>query len=206
MTMAKHKPLKQAMELYGPMWATLFQFYFESLYRRSELAGLKWEHVDFQGRRIYIKSTLTVDYHRNVVERDITKTEASEAWVPISSDIARKLGEMQSAQRSSDNRFCAQSYVFREYDAANHEWARYIYPETISQHFRYVCTKAGLKGYTLHGTRKTGFSNLVNSGVDPMVAAKIGRWVNPKVPSKHYYAVDDLTRENTMKEHLFVAK
>jgi integrase len=204
--MAKHKLLRQAMELYGPMWATLFQFYFESLCRRSELAGLKWEHVDFQGSRIYIKNTLTVDYQRNVIERDVTKTEESEAWIPISEDIAKKLLRLKAKQKLTDKGFSMKRYVFRDYDTASREWEQYIYPEAISQHFRYACTKAGLKGYTLHGTRKTGYSNLVNSGVDPLVAAKIGRWVNPKVPSKHYYAVDNLTKENVMKEHLFATK
>ena len=203
--MAKHKLLRQAMELYGPMWVTLFQFYFESLCRRSELAGLKWEYVDIPGRKVYIKNTLTVDYQRNVVERDVTKTEESEAWIPISEDIAKQLLRLKTKQKLTDTGFCTQCYVFREYDTAFCKWGKYIYPEAISQHFRYACTKAGLKGYTLHGTRKTGFSNLVNQGVDPMVAAKIGRWVNPKVPSKHYYAVDNLTKENVMKEHLFAS-
>jgi integrase len=204
--MAKQRLLRQAMEQYGPMWATLFQFYFESLCRRSELAGLKWEHVDFQGSRIYIKNTLTVDYQRNVIERDVTKTEESEAWIPISEDIAKKLLRLKAKQKLTDKGFSMKRYVFRDYDTASREWEQYIYPEAISQHFRYACTKAGLKGYTLHGTRKTGYSNLVNSGVDPLVAAKIGRWVNPKVPSKHYYAVDNLTKENVMKEHLFATK
>ncbi len=101
--------------------------------------------------------------------------------------------------------FEKENLCFWAYNVTEQQWDRWIFPETISEHFKYTCPKSGLKGYTLYGTRKTGYSNLVNQGIDPMVAAKIGRWVNPKVPSKHYYAVDDLTKENVMKKHLFAS-
>lgn len=200
--LARKKLLIAAGRKYGWLWETLFLLYFESLCRRGELAGLKWRYVDFKNKRFYVVNTLIVDYQRNVIEKPFPKTENSEDWVPLSDDMCQRLLKLKAIQESSDPAFCSNSYVFRE-GYRGGTWDKYIFPEFISARFRYACKMAGLKNYTLHGTRKTGFSRLVNKGVDPMVVASIGRWKNPKVPSQHYYQVDELTKSNVMKQKLF---
>lgn len=145
--------------------------YFASFYglRRSEIIGLKWDSIDFERKTITIRHVVTqatVDGKYKLVKKNRTKTKASTRSLPLVPQFQLMLLCLWKKQEG--NRIaCKESYCneFNDYifvDSIGH----LIKPGYVSQHFRYVCDKHGLKHIRFHDLRHSCATLLYENGVD----------------------------------------
>lgn len=128
--------------------------------RRSELLGLKWDSVDFDGNRLTIRHT--VSQVTKPVEKDKTKNSSSFRSFPLV-DEAKKIF-LAAKEREEQNRrlfkkgYRENDYVFKWDDG--HLYA----PEYVSQKFAKLLKKYGLPHIRFHELRHSCASLLMNEG------------------------------------------
>lgn len=116
--------------------------------RRSEVAGLRWDAIDFEKKTISIQHTVvdvTIDGEYRIVSRDTTKTKSSCRKLPLVPPFERLLLQLRE-QRKENRRVCGNCY--------NRDYLDYIYvdgmgnrikPNFITQHFELLLQKNKLK-------------------------------------------------------------
>jgi integrase len=159
--------------------------------RRGEVLGLRWEDVDFPS------SELTIGWQIQRVDRQLlhrqTKTEASDAPLPIVSICEVALRERQTAH-DRDKRAAAAGWhvsglVFTT------RTGRPIEPRNFNRSFTAACSRAGVRVIPVHATRKTCASLLVALDVHPRVAMQVLRHSQISVTMNIYSEVSsDATR------------
>ena len=128
--------------------------------RRSELLGLKWDSIDFDGNRLTIRHT--VSQVTKPVEKDKTKNSSSFRSFPLV-DEAKKIF-LAAKEREGQNRrlfkkdYRENDYVFKWDDG--HLYA----PEYVSQKFAKLLKKYGLPHIRFHELRHSCASLLLNEG------------------------------------------
>lgn len=116
--------------------------------RRDELFRLRWEDVDFIGKRIRLHTR----------KNEIGEWKA--AWLPMSCDLQEKLKEHQKITGML-------SFVFlnRHESDDPQQWVPYLY----RQHWlKKLCAKAGVKQFGFHGVRHL-FASILASHNRPLV-------------------------------------
>jgi integrase len=164
--------------------------------RKGEVLGLAWEAVSFG------QGTLVPDHQLQRVRRSLlyreTKTEASDAWLPMPDIVAAALRIRRTQQD-------------REREAAGEIWqqtnampsliftGRYgtpIYPRTLNRKFTARCDAAGVRRLTVHDARHTRATLLVDLDVHPRVIMRILRHTDQAVTMEIYAnASSTATRE-----------
>lgn len=123
--------------------------------RRSECCALLWSDVDLGRHTVRVRGT---------------KTEASDAVVPISPRLA---GILASMPRSGPTVMAGPHGEPTEPHAFSHWW-------------RLHRAGYGLDGYTLHELRHTFVTRLAENGVHPAAMAKLVRHSDPRTTLKIY--------------------
>jgi integrase len=134
--------------------------------RRSELAGLKWEDVDFKNNRIKVVRTLQRIPHHGIVEGQPKshRSRRSIAISPISVSILQEVRAEQFKKRiKSANKWIYTAYVF------TNDFGNPIDPTKISHSFRRILRKTELPHGTLHGLRHAFATSLLTANVHPAV-------------------------------------
>jgi len=119
--------------------------------RRSEICGLRWEDVDFEGHQMHIRNTVT-DYNGTRVEGEQTKTLRSRRdLLLMDSTIGylKALYEKRQAQGMVSNKVCA------------YEDGRGAKPDYVTRHVEAFLDRCGIEGMRLHDLRHTAGSLLV---------------------------------------------
>jgi integrase len=154
--------------------------------RKGEVLGLAWEAVSFG------QGTLVPDHQLQRVRRSLlyreTKTEASDAWLPMPDILAAALRIRRTQQD-------------REREAAGEIWqqtnampsliltGRYgtpIDPRTLNRKFTARCDAAGVRRLTVHDARHTCATLLVDLDVHPRVIMRILRHADQAVTMEIY--------------------
>ena len=145
--------------------------------RRSEVLGLKWDAFDFDTKTITIKHTVTIgkiDGKRQIYSKDRTKNKSSYRTLPLIDDIAERLLEFKEQQEYFKKAF-GKSYYKKDKD--------YIFvkpdgkltrPDYVSEHFKILLNKLGLRHIRFHDLRHSCASLLLAKGI-PMKA--IQEWL-----------------------------
>ena len=128
--------------------------------RRSELLGLQWDSIDFEGKTMTIRHT--VSKVTTVVAKDKTKNASSRRTFPL---IPEALEIFREAKRQEDeNRvdfgreYQQNSYVFKWPDG-------HVYsPDYISHRFRTLLKQHGLPHIRFHELRHSCASILIAAG------------------------------------------
>jgi integrase len=131
--------------------------------RRGEGLGLRRKDIDFDHKTIRIAQQVIRDPVTNKTAITIPKTEAGIRELPISDDLVTLLREQcmnVGAQRPD-------ALVFPGEDGAQRQ------PNSVTQHFRRVCKRLGLEGFTLHSLRKYAVTDWRAAGIDLEVAAAL---------------------------------
>lgn len=136
--------------------------------RRSEIAGLKWEAIDFEKKTFTIKHTVTqvfVEGKEVMVQKDRTKTKSSYRTLPLVPPFEELLHRLKQEQQSN-RKACGMAYCekYLEYVYVN-ELGDLIKPNYITQHFEIVLKKHGLKKIRFHDLRHSCASLLYANGV-----------------------------------------
>ena len=145
--------------------------------RRSEVLGLKWDAFDFDNKTITIKHTVTIgkiDGKRQIYSKDRTKNKSSYRTLPLIDDIADRLLELKEQQEYFKKAFGKsyykkdKEYVFVKPDG------KLIRPDYVSEHFKSLLNKLGLRHIRFHDLRHSCASLLLAKGI-PMKA--IQEWL-----------------------------
>ena len=130
--------------------------------RRGEVLGLSWEAVNFE------EGTLVPDHQLQRVRRSLlyreTKTEASDAWLPMPDIVAAALmirrtqqdGEREAAGEIWQQTNDMPSLVFTG------RYGTPIDPRTLNRKFTARCVAAGVRRLTVHDARHTCATLLVD--------------------------------------------
>ena len=145
--------------------------------RRSEVLGLKWDAFDFDNKTITIKHTVTIgriDGKRQIYTKDRTKNKSSYRTLPLIDDIANRLLEFKEQQEYFKKAFGKsyykkdKDYVFVKPDG------KLTRPDYVSEHFKILLNKLGLRHIRFHDLRHSCASLLLAKGI-PMKA--IQEWL-----------------------------
>lgn len=137
--------------------------------RRSEIVGLKWSSIDFLKKTITIKHVVTdiyLDGHTITISKDKTKTKSSTRTLPLVEPFEIALLNLKK-QQEEDQAVCGNSYSreYLDYVLKDKTGSR-MKPGFISQHFKLILTKHGLKMIRFHDLRHSCASLLYANGVD----------------------------------------
>lgn len=133
--------------------------YFTAVFglRRSEVLGLKWDSVDFDNNRLYIKHTVV--RFSTIVEKDCTKNEASRRSYPLDEKTKTMLLELKEKEKCN-RELCGSDYIENDYIFKWDNGEPYK-PEYISHMFQTMLEKNGLRKIRFHDLRHSCASLLV---------------------------------------------
>jgi integrase len=137
--------------------------------RRSELAGLKWDHVDLVTCRLSVVATLQRILGRGLVEGQpkTPRSRRSIALAPEAIELLHGIRGRQIEQRLDygDLRENA-GYVFAQDDG------KPINPPSVSKDFGIIVRNVGLPHLTLHGLRHAHATLALTAGVNPKIVSE----------------------------------
>ena len=128
--------------------------------RRSEVLGLKWEHIDFENRAITVTETLQQGVNGDYV--DTPKTNSSYRTLPMTDSVYKLLKGQKHRQERLQGALGA-GYIQNDYVCT---WpdGNVISPNYLTRTFHNVIAKSSLPNIRLHDLRHSAASNLLNMG------------------------------------------
>lgn len=140
--------------------------------RRGELLGLRWGDLDLDAATLRVIQTVQrVNGELAVVE---TKTEASDATIPLPKITRRVLDEHRA--RQARERWAEARDLWVDLDLVfPTSVGTPIEPRNLNRDFRAIRTRAGLPHVRLHDLRHTVVSLLLQLGTPPHVVQAIAR-------------------------------
>jgi integrase len=173
--------------------------------RLGELLGLKWENVDFENKRIFIKET--VSRLKNFDESSINATTLQ----------SKKSTKTQSSKRSIDliDKLCEDLMAYKKiqddvkikFSSFNPEGFVFINktggildPRTYQDIFKRHIKTAGVQDANFHSLRHTFATRAIEQGMDILVLSKILGHAQPSTTlNKYGHALPDHKRESMNK-------
>ena len=129
--------------------------------RRSEVLGLKWDAVDFDGGMIHIRNTV-VEYMRIVEEKEQTKTKASYRTLPLTTEIADYLKQLQRTQQAN-RELLGSAYIENDYVCKRENGEAFL-PNYVTIRFLKIIRKHGMPEIRFHDLRHSAASLLLANG------------------------------------------
>ncbi|WP_419035340.1 tyrosine-type recombinase/integrase [Dysosmobacter sp.] len=134
--------------------------------RRSEIMGLRWSAIDFEGNTLTVDHTV-VQYRsdgKSVIEgKNRMKNKSSCRTMPLVPQYRELLLRMQE-RKAACKEFCGNCYTESEYIYVNELGIPYK-PNFVSDHFKRVLKQHGLRPIRFHDLRHTCASLLLKNGV-----------------------------------------
>lgn len=127
--------------------------------RRSEVAGLRWDDIDFKNNLIHIRNTLV--RFVSLLEEEHTKSENSERDLVMPKALRGYLLALQDVQRANKE-MCGGDYQDSGHVCQWPDGSAYK-PDYISARFRKLLKKHGLPHIRFHDLRHTAGSLLYKS-------------------------------------------
>jgi integrase len=143
-----------------------YTLFYLSLYtgmRRSEILALRWMDVDLIMCQVSVNRSLHVLRDRSVVFRQpkTSKSRRTIALTPSTAILLRKYYDDRTALFAGFGKKMEDSdLVFCHLDGSP------LFPDTISNTWRKIAVKAGLKGVRLHDARHTHATLMLKQGVN----------------------------------------
>lgn len=172
-------------------------------FRRSEVLGLKWSHVDFDNRTITICETLQQNVGGNYT--DTPKTEGSYRTLPMTDSIYEMLKRHRENQEKR-RKIMGNYYVENDYVCT---WpnGKVIEPNYLTRTFHSIVSKSDLPEIRLHDLRHSAASNLLNMGFS---VVQVAEWLGHESATttlRFYSHVDASSKKaiaNTLEQALKV--
>lgn len=137
--------------------------------RRSEALGVRWSSIDLVNKTITVNHVVTdiyMDGKLQHIEKDKTKNKSSTRTLPLVPPFETALLKLKK-QRDENMAICGSSYNMQYLDYVNVDAVgERMKPGYISQHFRLVLKKYGLRIIRYHDLRHSCASLLYANGVD----------------------------------------
>jgi integrase len=140
----------------NPYYALFYTALFTGM-RRSELLGLKWGDVDFNGCQLSVRRSLQRENNGKYYFADV-KSKSSKRTIeltPTTIDVLKQHWENSKKQGRDDLVFAVEGKPLR--------------PNTITRAWQAGCQKAGVKVIRFHDARHTHATLLLKQGVHPKI-------------------------------------
>ena len=165
--------------------------------RRSEIMGLRWQAIDFESNTITIDHTVVqfrTGGETKIVSKERTKNKSSCRSMPLVPQYRELLLLMKERQESCWE-LCGNCYTQTDYIYVNDLGVPYT-PNFVTQHFKIVLRKNGLREIRFHDLRHTCASLLLKNGVS---MKEIQEWLGHSnfSTTANIYAHLDTTSKNT---------
>jgi integrase len=154
--------------------------------RKGEVLGLAWEAVIFE------QGALVPDHQLQRVRRSLlyreTKTEASDAWLPMP-DIVGAALTIRRVQQEREREAAGEIWQQTEEMPSLVFTGRYgtpIDPRTLNRKFTARCEAARVRPITVHDARNTCATLLIDLDVHPRVIMRILRHADQPVTMEIY--------------------
>ena len=155
--------LFMALENEPKKYKTIIYLAIDTGLRLSEVAGLKWEAIDFENQ------TLNVVIQRQYVSGhgiviDDPKTDSGARTVTLSNMVTRLMTEYRDKQKELQSR-CVSSWYQSDF-IFTHENGKPMFPHRPSVWFTEFIKRNELPHITFHGLRHTNASLMISSDID----------------------------------------
>ncbi|MGX7245455.1 tyrosine-type recombinase/integrase [Enterococcus quebecensis] len=157
--------------------------------RIGEIAGLKWEDVDFKNKVLTVKRTLQrvkthIDSEKKTqIIEEKPKSDSSERRIPLSSDLLEQL--QNKKQKSSSVYVVSQNHSYTE-------------PRTIRYQFKRLLKKLELAECTFHALRHSFATRCLEKGINIAVISSLLGHASIKM------TLDVYTNSNLTEERIAV--
>lgn len=136
--------------------------------RRSEIAGLKWNAINFENNSITIKHTIvqvSIKGERQVLGKDRTKNKTSYRTLPLVPEVAEILKRFKQIQENN-KKLCKNDYnaKYEEYICVD-SLGNIIKPDFITKHFKRLLKNNNLRIIRFHDLRHSCASLLLARGI-----------------------------------------
>lgn len=131
--------------------------------RRSEIAALEWNDLDFDNHLIYINKAAVYTPEKGRIVKD-TKTVRSNRCISMSDTLYKVLKEYQKWQE--ENKFAYGDMWIETNIVFSRENGLPIHTDTITSWFIKFIKRKNLLHISFHGLRHTHATLLISSGVD----------------------------------------
>ena len=165
--------------------------------RRSEIAGLRWQDIDFKNDTITIAHTVvqtSVDGKQAVIAKDRAKNESSRRTLPLVPQYRELLLRMKARKKECQS-LCGNAYHPSDYIYVD-DLGEPVKPNFITQHFALVIKKNGLRKIRFHDLRHSCASLLLKNGV---AMKDIQAWLGHSTynTTAEFYAHLDVASKNS---------
>lgn len=177
----KNKPIETAVIL-GMMYGL----------RRSEIAGLKWDAIDFDSNTLTIQHTVVRT--KTIVAKDRTKNKSSNRTLPLNCDVKAYLRKLH-AQQAQDKLLLGKAYQDNDYVC---RWpdGHVMRCSYLSTAFRRLLIKHGLPIIRLHDLRHSCASYMLKMGCSMKEVADWLGHSDIKTAMNVYAHLDMETKQN----------
>lgn len=138
--------------------------------RREEVLGLRWSAIDFSKRTLKINHTCVL-VGNAAVNVNRTKNESSNRTLYMTDDMASYLKGVKKQQRENQLKQ-GEQYIYTDYVCID-EYGQQLHPNYISERFREILKKNGLRHIRFHDLRHTCASLLMNHGYETADISKM---------------------------------
>jgi len=147
----------------------LWVFMFVTAMRRGEILGLRWDDIDFAGRRICVRQTRVMANERVVT--GMPKTDRGRRAFSIDAETAAMLERLRVRQVAAAAELGGwrSDFVFTEPDGSP------IHPQVLTRRYKAAAKRAGLPVGRIHDGRHTAITMQLRAGVPiHIVSARAG--------------------------------
>jgi integrase len=130
--------------------------------RRSEALGIKWEAIDFVQGAVQVRHTVVKMRNGGYLAKDRTKNASSLRTLPLISIVGEYLQKFKQ-QQDEFKQLQPNDYVDSGYVCSWHN-GELLRPDYVSQHFKLLLKKSGLRAIRFHDLRHSAASNLLAAG------------------------------------------
>jgi integrase len=183
----------------SPQKHFLFTMYFATGCRRGELLALPWRYVDFDRHTITIQNTIVYNPNNGRwVIKLYPKNPNSIRTIYVSDENMAQLKKMHDYAKTHDKNFGVDSLVFLN------KLRQPNCPKKITVYFKTAVRAVGIeKNVSLHSTRHTFATKLINAKVPIPVVQRLGGWGKPNTLLSIYAHSDVKAELEAMQKVIF---
>jgi integrase len=182
----------------------MWQLFVTTGMRRSEMAALRWDHVDLEAAMLSVVRG-AVEVSGKVYEKELPKSSSSRRAIelaPADVDVLRLHRKLQEEEaKAAQEAWKHKGHVFTSPVGGR------LYPPDITKMFHALTDEAGLPRIRLHDTRHTVATLMLKAGeVTKVVTERLGHSTTAYTQDAYQHVLPGMQRDAATRFHERLAK